>query len=122
MRVRCVADRLGEWRFGVEVGAEYVVLALEAKATAGKWLPAGLHLFVGDRFSHRCVPIACVEIIDPRISAKWQIGQVGERWLIGYPLMLDLNFQIGLERGDDPGFAAMYQDLLSEARAEMGDA
>src|SRR4051812_45188525 len=118
MRVKCVLNQLGPARFGVEIGKEYVVLALEASTGNDGWTPPGLLVLVGRDYSHARIPINCVQIRDSRISASWQIGQVQERWLIGYPLMLDETFQIGLERGEDVRFAKMYSDLLHRAHDE----
>jgi hypothetical protein len=63
-------------RIGLQVGQDYVVLALEA-SRGNMTLPA--------------------------------------HWL---PLMLDEQFQIGLERGDDPHFLDQYRELLREAVEE----
>jgi hypothetical protein len=114
MRVKCIANTFGRARFGIEVGKEYPVLALEA-GVGSSWLPPGLVVFVGREHSYAQVPIACLEVIDAHVDPKWLVGSVQKRWLIGYPAMLDEKFHIGLERGDDPGFSKLYQELMKEA-------
>jgi len=114
MRVRCIENKLGHAAFGVEIGKEYPVLALEA-GVGGSWFPPGMVVFVGREHNYTQVPISCVEIIDPNVDSVWKIGCVQSRWLIGYPQMLDEAFHIGLERQDDPRFAQMYGKLLQTA-------
>jgi hypothetical protein len=98
----------------MEVGHEYVVLALEA-SPGNALMPAGLMVFVGLEYDHTSAPVSCFEVLDARVSPAWRLGRVGNRWLIGYPLMLDENFQIGLERGDEPQFLIRYRELLTQA-------
>ena len=115
MRVKCIANSLGRARFGIDLGREYLVLALEAYAGDPAWLPPGLMVFVGRENGHAHVPISCLEIVDPNAGRGWQVGRVHDRWLIGYPFMLSEAFQIGLERGDDPEFRKKYRELLRHA-------
>ena len=124
MRVRCLDRTFGDVPFKLDVGREYVVLALEAYAGLGSAaaksidLPAGLWVFVGTESEYVWAPIACFAIVDSKVSPLWRLGSVRRRWLVGYPLMLEEAFQTGFERGDEPEFREKYKEMMREANEE----
>jgi hypothetical protein len=123
MRVKCLDRTAGDVPFRLDVGRDYVVLALEAYAgpasEVGKSinLPAGLWVFVGLEGEYVWAPISCFEVIDAKVSPLWRLGQVRRRWLLGYPPMLDEAFQTGVERGDEQ-FLKQYSEMMKEANDE----
>jgi hypothetical protein len=123
MRVKCLDRTAGDVPFRLDVGREYVVLALEAYAGPASEvaksisLPAGLWVFVGLEDEYVWAPISCFEVIDSKVSPLWRLGQVRRRWLVGYPAMLDEAFQTGVERGEEQ-FLQKYSELMREANDE----
>src|ERR1700759_345299 len=123
MRVKCLERTAGDVPFKLDVGREYVVLALEAYAGPASEvakrisLPAGLWVFVGLEGEYVWAPISCFEGSDPKVSPPWRLGQVRRRWLLGYPPMLDEVFQTGVERGDEE-FLKQYNEMMKEANDE----
>jgi hypothetical protein len=124
MRLKCLDRTVGDVPFKLDVGREYVVLALEAYAGPASevaksigGLPAGLWVFVGLESEYVWAPISCFEVLDSKVSPQWRLGQVRRRWLLGYPAMLDEAFQTGVERGDEQ-FLQQYGDLMREANDE----
>jgi hypothetical protein len=123
MRVKCLERTAGEVPYKLDVGREYVVIALEAYAgpasemTRSIGLPAGLWVFVGLESEYVWAPISCFEVIDSKVSPLWRLGQVRRRWLVGYPPMLDEAFQSGVEHGDEQ-FMKQYGEMMREANDE----
>jgi hypothetical protein len=115
MKVRCIADEVAgfEGRYAVERGAEYRVLALEARLPT-KWAPGGFSVHYQRPDEPGSAPISCFEILDPHVSPSWRLGLVNGRWLLGYPFMHDLDLLIGLEREMDPQFLERYRALLAQ--------
>ena len=76
MRVKCLDRTAGDVPFKLDVGREYVVLALEAYAGPASEvaksisLPAGLWVFVGLEGEYVWAPISCFEVIDPKVSGE----------------------------------------------------
>jgi hypothetical protein len=102
---------IGKLLIDLVIQREYVVLALEASA-GNHLVAAGLCLFVALPDRHRYAPISFFKVIDDRAGDGWQLARINGRWLIGYPFMLDLDFQIGLERNEDPSFKKKYRECI----------
>jgi hypothetical protein len=112
MKVRCTAT--GE--YALELGVEYLVLAIEIDVR-GTSAATQVALYVAKDYYHVSAPLTCFEITDPRISYSWRSGPMLKTWLIGYPIMLDERFQLGLENDEDEA-ASRYLQLRAIAEKD----
>src|SRR5579859_6902951 len=91
MKVKCLSDRVGNFRYRVTVGKDYVVLGISQSVGV-----EGINFWIKDDPGNYFVPTprSLFEIVDPKVSRYWIVRIDADRILISAkeflePLFLD---------------------------------